>query len=445
MFVNHYEILGIEFTATEEQIRKAYRLNAIKYHPDKNLNDNYFTQKFLEIKEAYEILIDPQTREQFDIVYRRQFTANGTTDTTFKEQKSSGNEGREHNGASKGTEQRKQEEERFRYDPYKPFYSAYDRELQETPQFNPIYTLWGEKLSEQLEFFNLPQRIGKIVGAFSDLIKETQPLTKVQKAKRILLGGAIGIAVGGAIYLIARLTDPIWIGVWFIAPTLFMMWIKDKGNEFKHNNLYVGVNGFAEFVCQDTRENIVISSEVNFNEVTDVYLYQIDHLRNYVYQHTDYVYVWLDRRSGKVVNAREGQFNKKAEIRLQPPILNFYRVAEKYWTVYLLDKLEDTLQRQGHIAFCLYSHEKNRHQEYIKLGIGKITFIKGKGEEFTYKFNDIKKMYTKGNELRIQHKNFEKTLYFFKSGNEDVIPLISLCNRQFFFKAMELLLGYSIV
>jgi hypothetical protein len=53
-------------------------------------------------------------------------------------------------------------------------------------------------------------------------------------------------------------------------------------------------------------------------------------------------------------------------------------------------------------------------------------------------------MYSKGADLFIEHKNFEKKLFFFKSGNQDSIPLRMLCNRQFFYKAMELLLGYTI-
>ncbi|MCH6202178.1 hypothetical protein MMU07_21555, partial [Aquiflexum sp. LQ15W] len=50
----------------------------------------------------------------------------------------------------------------------------------------------------------------------------------------------------------------------------------------------------------------------------------------------------------------------------------------------------------------------------------------------------------KGNDLFIEHNNFQKTLFFFKSGNSDKIPMLNLCNRQYFFKAMEILLGYKI-
>ncbi len=106
--------------------------------------------------------------------------------------------------------------------------------------------------------------------------------------------------------------------------------------------------------------------------------------------------------------------------------------------------METFIQKQGYIPFTLYSHVENTYSLYIKIGIGFITFIKGEKEEFTYKFNEIKRMYSKGANLHIEHTNFERTLYFFKSGNQDVIPMLNLCNSTFFYRAMELLLGYKI-
>jgi len=142
-----------------------------------------------------------------------------------------------------------------------------------------------------------------------------------------------------------------------------------------------------------------------------------------------------------------GEYDKNYDIKFRGMyhLLDFCRSIERYWTIYLLDRLEQDLQEKGFVTFTIFSREKSKFQKYIKLGIGFITFIKPSGEEFTYKFNDIKKVYTRGNELHIQHKNFERTLFFFKSGNEDVIPMLDLCNRQFFYKALEILLGYSIV
>lgn len=60
-----YEILGLEKTATEADIKRAYRKLAAKYHPDVN-KDKDATEKFKEIQGAYEILSDPQKKAQYD-------------------------------------------------------------------------------------------------------------------------------------------------------------------------------------------------------------------------------------------------------------------------------------------------------------------------------------------------------------------------------------------
>jgi len=440
MFINYYEILGVAMDATEIQIKKAYRLNAIKFHPDKHFGDAYFAQKFLEVKDAYDTLIDEGKRREYDLLNQPYFqSAKSTSNAGTSKEENFQNE------SKKNQEKQKQEDEKFRYDPYKQFYSSLDREQQDTPQFHPIYDFWGQKLSEDTDFFILPKNIGKIVGALSDLKKNEQPVGGSQKTMRKLVGLLIGLTVSTIIYFAAQLKDTTWIVVWFVAPPLLALLIVLVKNSFLHKNYFVGVNGFAEFVCRDNRENITESKEVNFNEVTDLFSYYVEHKTNYVYKHTEYVYRWFDRNTGNIAHSSISSFDKNDELQSNRNAeINLARTAERYWTVYLLDRMEETLQKNNHILFCLYDNKQNSFFDYIKLGVGTITFIKTPTEEFTYKFNDIKKMYMKGSELRIQHKNFEKTLFFFKSGNEDVIPMTNLCNRQFFIKAMELLLGYSI-
>ena len=61
-----YKILGVEKTATEKQIKKAYRKLAMKYHPDKNKAADA-ADKFKKIASAYECLSDPQKRKQYDL------------------------------------------------------------------------------------------------------------------------------------------------------------------------------------------------------------------------------------------------------------------------------------------------------------------------------------------------------------------------------------------
>jgi molecular chaperone DnaJ len=63
---DYYEILGVEKAAGEEDIKKAYRQLALKYHPDRNPGDASAEAKFKEATEAYEILKNPDKRRQYD-------------------------------------------------------------------------------------------------------------------------------------------------------------------------------------------------------------------------------------------------------------------------------------------------------------------------------------------------------------------------------------------
>jgi len=63
---DYYEVLGVDKKASEDEIKKAYRKIAIKYHPDRNPGSKEAEEKFKEAAEAYDVLHDPQKRQQYD-------------------------------------------------------------------------------------------------------------------------------------------------------------------------------------------------------------------------------------------------------------------------------------------------------------------------------------------------------------------------------------------
>jgi curved DNA-binding protein CbpA len=63
---DYYYFLGIKDDASEEDIKSAYRKLSMKYHPDKNDNDAFFSRRFMEIQEAYETLSDSELRRNYD-------------------------------------------------------------------------------------------------------------------------------------------------------------------------------------------------------------------------------------------------------------------------------------------------------------------------------------------------------------------------------------------
>ena len=77
MAKNYYDVLGVEKKASDEEIKKAYRSLARKYHPDVNQGDKGAEAKFKEVSEAYAVLSDSEKRSQYDSLGHDLFTNSG--------------------------------------------------------------------------------------------------------------------------------------------------------------------------------------------------------------------------------------------------------------------------------------------------------------------------------------------------------------------------------
>src|SRR5438874_12296296 len=63
---DYYKVLGVGKNASDEEIRKAYRRLARKYHPDRNSGDKQAEEKFKEVSQAHDVLSDPEKRKAYD-------------------------------------------------------------------------------------------------------------------------------------------------------------------------------------------------------------------------------------------------------------------------------------------------------------------------------------------------------------------------------------------
>src|SRR3989442_6493407 len=81
---DYYEVLAVSRDATEEEIKKAYRKLAVRYHPDKNPDDRRAAEeRFKELSEAYQVLSDPGRRAQYDRFGHAAFEQGGATGFDF--------------------------------------------------------------------------------------------------------------------------------------------------------------------------------------------------------------------------------------------------------------------------------------------------------------------------------------------------------------------------
>lgn len=73
---NYYYFLGVSPQASMEEIKTAYRKLSLKYHPDKNNNDEFFSERFKQLQEAYEALISQENRTSYDQILKNGVSEN---------------------------------------------------------------------------------------------------------------------------------------------------------------------------------------------------------------------------------------------------------------------------------------------------------------------------------------------------------------------------------
>jgi curved DNA-binding protein len=82
---DYYQMLGLNRNASEDEIKKAYRKLALKYHPDHHPDDSESEDKFKEIGEAYAVLSDPRKRKEYDQFGHKRFKRKYTAEDIFSD------------------------------------------------------------------------------------------------------------------------------------------------------------------------------------------------------------------------------------------------------------------------------------------------------------------------------------------------------------------------
>lgn len=407
---NYYAVLNINKDASVLEIKKAYRILAVKYHPDKNHGNKESISKFIEIKEAYDTLINPKSRITYDIEFSDLYSDLYRDEVILNNQ----------------VKNREEEQSNF------------NKEEDTTPKYKPSFDISGKKISENIEFFKYPENIGIIIGAYSNLEKGWKPITLKQKFFNVLQVLFVLSILLILIYLIFQ-PELNKFYFWVVVFSLVALYFAFDINTETLYNYFLGSKGFAKFESNNSKENITEEIEVNFKNITDLFILFTEVKKNFEYNKTTFKYIFFC--NGKKVHTKEYDFNKEEVPESNHLELSFYKRVDYLWSNYLLDTIEEKLQKDGYIKFNLYRY--GRLNEYIRIGINEITFIKDSAN-LTYKYNDIKSVYSKGNLLHIEHNNYIRKSFFKKSGNCDIIPLLDLCNRSFFYKCFEIFLGYKL-
>lgn len=422
---NYYEILDVEFNASPNEIKKAFRYLANQFHPDKNLGNERFKDKFLSIKEAYDVIRDKDKRAEYD----RKLLTYMKTKSSAKPPGSSPNKSSKNKKSTSASAD-------FYRGLYHPFFSQEDRSNHTTLHIAPTIDFDGTILNKEVLFLKYPQRIGKLTAAFSNVKEGATSKRKLTDQKGVIFGLYM-ITVIALLSLVAIVPNVVIAGLFLTSSITALFYYRAKDSN-KRIHYFLGVNGWAEYQYHSTRQHLLAETEINFNNIADIYIHEATKKLNKAEVAVEFVFRCFDI-SGNLIYAKEISSDIKEKREKYNKEIQFCKKINENWTYYLLDHMEKSYSENGYIAFNMYSHALKMHLPYIKLNRRKLSISLQHGQALDFNLTQVKNIYLEQGIMHIEHFDTDKTALKMSK-----FPLNNICNRLYFLQALKILTGYQL-
>jgi hypothetical protein len=278
-----------------------------------------------------------------------------------------------------------------------------------------------------------PAEIGKVQSAFTTLKRSKNAMPT---SSRLLIALAVGgVSAMIVVYLIQQdeeMASVAWpTGMLILFCVGLGAWV---ATEFRQRCDYVGVEGVAQFYLRGSRQSIPkCTMMLLFNQAHELRTGQTRHYTNWAYDKTTYFFNWTDK-TGRPLLTLAGKYCSMNGMPGRGHPFHFAKASEIAWSLYLLDRVADELERKGSIEFRI-----NRGLT-VRVGPGFLEFDHN-GEVAHIRVDEIKTCNLNEGTFHIAHKD---TRWFSFKGKFN-FSYASMPNARVFLLLIEKVVGISIV
>lgn len=281
-------------------------------------------------------------------------------------------------------------------------------------------------LPPDLVFFAAPPpEIGEIVTARSTLTNRKRPKAALS---RLLLGGFLGsLAYVGLSF---AGVEVVWQVLAFLGVLAVVWWLTG----FKHKVTYVGKEGVARLTCKGRTDRLVKSEVFRFEDAAALRTGQTRQYCNGVYTGTSYQFTWTDAAGRKRFKLSGTYRGEKKPPKAKDPF-HFAESAELAWSLYLLDRMQEELKRDGALRFPLGG------ADFVAVGPGFLVLSR-KGNQERWELDEIGGIIVNDGTLKI--KRIDAKEGWFSSQGVFQFPYQQMANARLFLLSINRLLGYAV-